>query len=231
MKVEEIDIEAIPGKHRNVKLEQVYDMQNLILAEKEARKGKGNKYGVRKFDKHREENFIALQKMIRERTYHTSPAKIDEQWCPCGKVRKIVKLPYFPDHIIHHALMRVAGPAMTKSYYFDSSASIKGKGTEFARRRVRRWIDKHKDKDIVFAKLDFTKFYQNIDQGIMYKELCTMYHDDGIRWLFKEVITAVEDGLGIGLYPIQPIANFPVFCFVLFCFCFCFCFFFCHGEF
>lgn len=77
MKVEEIDIEAIPGKHRNVKLEQVYDIQNLILAEKEARKGKGNKYGVRKFDKHREENFIALQKMIRERTYHTSPAKID----------------------------------------------------------------------------------------------------------------------------------------------------------
>lgn len=208
MKVEEIDIKAIPGKHRNVKLEQVYDMQNLILAEKEARKGKGNKYGVRKFDKHREENFIALQKMIRERTYHTSPAKIDEQWCPCGKVRKIVKLPYFPDHIIHHALMRVAGPAMTKSYYFDSSASIKGKGTEFARRRVRRWIDKHKDKDIVFAKLDFTKFYQNIDQGIMYKELCTMYHDDGIRWLFKEVVTSVDDGLGIGLYPIQPIANF-----------------------
>lgn len=208
MTVDEIDTALIRGKHRNIKLEQVYDLKNLVAAEKEARKGKGNKYGVRKFDRNRGENFLTLQKMLKERTYHTTPARIDEQYCPCGKTRKIVKLPYFPDHIIHHALMRVAGEVMTKSYYFDSSASIKGKGTEFARRRVRRWIDKHKDKDIVFAKLDFTKFYQNIDQGIVYRELCEMYHNDGIRWLFREVVTAVEDGLGIGLNPIQPIANF-----------------------
>lgn len=208
MNVEEIDIAAIKGKHRNIKLEQVYDIYNLRNAEREARRGKGNKYGVRRFDKNREENFKALQKMLKDRTYHTTPARVDEQYCPCGKTRKIVKLPYFPDHIIHHALMRVAGGAMTKSYYFDSCASIKGKGTEFARRRVRRYIDLHKDEDLVFAKLDFTKFYQNIDQGIVYKELCEFYHDDGIRWLFKEVVTAVENGLGIGLYPIQPIANF-----------------------
>lgn len=208
MNVNEVDIATIRGKHRNIKLEQVYDIENLRAAEKEARKGKGNKYGVRRFDKNREENFKKLQKMLIERTYHTTPPRIDEQYCPCGKVRKIVKLPYYPDHIIHHALMMVAGGVMTKSYYFDSSASIKGKGTEFARRRVRRYIDLHKDKDLVFAKIDFTKFYQNIDQGIVFKELCEMYHDDGIRWLFKEAVTAVEDGLGIGLFPIQPIANF-----------------------
>ena len=48
----------IRGKHRNVKIEQVYDMQNLKLAEKEARRGKGNKYGVRKFDKDKEGNLL-----------------------------------------------------------------------------------------------------------------------------------------------------------------------------
>jgi hypothetical protein len=198
----------IRGKHRNVKIEQVYDMQNLKLAEKEARRGKGNKYGVRKFDKDKEGNLLKIQEMLINRTYHTSTPRTDEQYCPCGKVRMITKLPYYPDHIIHHALMRVIMPSMTKSYYADSFASIKGRGIELARRRVRRFIDLHKGEDIVFAKLDFTKFYQNIRQDKVYGKLCEMYHDDGIRWLLKEVVTTLDDGLGIGLYPIQPIANF-----------------------
>lgn len=199
---------TIRGKHRNIKLEQVYDMANLIAAEKEARKGKTYKYGVRKFDKNPHENLLQIQRMLMERSYTTSEVKEDEQYCPCGKVRRLAKLPYYPDHIIHHALMRVIGPAMTKSYYFDSAASINGRGTEFARRRVRRFIDLHKDQDIVFAKTDFTKFYQNIDHEIVFAELCKMFHNDGIRWLLREVVTAVDAGLGIGLFPIQPIANF-----------------------
>lgn len=204
----DVDIKAIRGKHRDVKLSQVYDMENLIRADKEARRGKGNKYGVRKFDKDRTGNLLKIQTMLRERTYHTSTPKIEMRYCPCGKVRKLTKLPYDPDHIIHHALMQVIGPTMNASYYANSYASIKGRGTEMARRRVRRWIDQHKNSDIVFAKLDFTKFYQNIKQEKIYSALCEMYHDDGIRWLLKEVVTAISEGLGIGLYPIQPIANF-----------------------
>lgn len=208
MAVEGVDTAQIRGKHRQVKLEQVYDMDNLIAAEKEARRGKSGKYGVRKFDRKREENLLNIQQMLRDRTYSTSPVKVDEQYCPCGKVRKITKLPYYPDHIIHHALMRVIAPTMMKSYYFDSYASIKGKGTEFARRRVRRFIDLNKGRDIVFAKMDFRKFYQNISQEKAYVALCRMYHDDGIRWILREVVAAVDEGLGIGLFPIQPIANF-----------------------
>lgn len=206
--VKDIDVKAIRGKHRQVKLEQVYDMQNLILADRNARKGKGNSFGVRRFDKNREKNLLNIQAMLRDRTYHTSPVKEEHKMCPCGKERVISKLPYYPDHIIHHALMQVIGPAMTASYYPNSFASIKGRGIELARRRTRRWIDLNRDKDIVFAKLDFTKFYHNIDQAKCYVSLCKMYHDDGIRYLLKEVVTAIKEGLGIGLYPIQPIANF-----------------------
>lgn len=205
--IDNLNITTIRGKHRNVKLEQVYDMDNLIVAEKEARRGKGKKYGVRKFDKHASENLKMVQSMLMNRTYHTSTAKIDEQYCPCGKVRRLAKLPYCPDHIIHHALMRAIGPVITRSYYFDSAASIKGKGTEFSRKRLRRFLDKNRHRDIVFAKMDFTKFYHKISQELVFAELCRMFHDEGIRWLMREVVTAVDEGLGIGLFPIQPIAN------------------------
>ena len=208
MRMEDTDISKIRGKHRQVKLEQVYDMENLIAAEKEARKGKGKKFGVMKFDRHAQENLKNIQRMLKERTYRRSPAKQEEQDCPCGKRRLLTKLPYYPDHIIDHALMRVIGKTMTRSYYYDSAASIKGKGTEFARRRVRKFLDKNRHRDIVWAKMDFRKFYHNIMQPIVYKELCQMYHNDGIRWLLKEVVATIPAGLGIGLYPIQPIANF-----------------------
>ena len=46
------------GKNRHLTLEMVYNMDNLRAADKEARKGKICKYGVRKFDKNREENLL-----------------------------------------------------------------------------------------------------------------------------------------------------------------------------
>lgn len=208
MTVEDVNLAGIPGKNRQVKLEQVYDMDNLIAADKEARRGKSGKYGVRKFDRNREGNLLEIQRMLMKRTFRASKPKQEEQYCPCGKVRRLTKVPYCPDHIVHHALMRVIGPVIVKSYYFDSAASIKGRGTEFSRRRLRRFIDLNKSRDIVWVKLDFVKFYQNIGQGIVYAELCRMFRDEGIRWLLREVVTATDEGLGIGLFPIQPIANF-----------------------
>ena len=128
--------------------------------------------------------------------------------CPCGKVRILTKLPYQPDHIVHHALMRVAYPTMKRHYYYDSYASIEGKGMHFAAKRVRRYLDENKDaKRLYWIKRDFVKFYHNIDQRKAYKCVCNLFGDSGIRYLFQEAVTVCERGLGIGLFPIQPIAN------------------------
>ena len=132
-----------------------------------------------------------------------------EQWCPCGKIRLLHKLPYYPDHIENHALMQIIMPAMMRHYYYDSSASIEDKGIHFAARRTEKWIDKHKKAGrLYYAKLDFVKFYHNIDQRKCYDRMTRKFGNRGIRYLLWEIISACERGLGIGLYPIQPIANF-----------------------
>lgn len=53
------------GKNRKVTIEQVYDMDNLIAAEREARKGKGSRRGVRYFDRDRERNLYRRFSMSR----------------------------------------------------------------------------------------------------------------------------------------------------------------------
>ena len=201
------------GKNRKVRIEQVYDLDNLRQADREARKGKDgiNKYhkGVRMFDREAEKLLSELHDALRDETYHTSEGHECERMCPCGKVRLLHKLPYYPDHIEHHALMRVIFPVMKKYYYYDSSASIKGKGMHFAAKRTEKYIDKWKGFGrLYYAKIDFVKFYHNIDQMKCYDSLAHTFGNAGIRYLLWEVMTACKEGLGIGLYPIQPMANF-----------------------
>lgn len=198
---------GIKGKHRSVKLCQVWSWDNLVAAEKEAHKGKGHSYGVKRFNEMGvEKGLREIQRMLSDGSFKSSAPTIAIVHCPSGKMREITKVPYYPDHIVHHALMRVLLPSMVRSYYQDSFASIKGRGIHKALYRVRKWVDLH--KELYFAKTDFKKFYANIDQEKCYLALCRMYHDEGIRRLLKEILTVREKGLGIGLYPVQAIANF-----------------------
>lgn len=197
------------GKNRKLRIEQVYEMSNLIEADHCARKRKGQHAGVRSFDRDRDMFFQELHESLKNGTYRTSPGTEIEQLCPCGKVRLLHKLPYYPDHIENHALMQVIMPAMMRHYYYDSSASIEGKGMHFAAKRTEKWIDTHKKQErLYYGKLDFVKFYHNIDQQKCYDRIAQKFGNKGVRYLLHEIIFACERGLGIGLYPIQPIANF-----------------------
>ena len=197
------------GKNRKVTIESIALPKNLELADKKARKGKANHKGVKIHDRNRDANLAQLAKDLVNETFVTSPGHECKRLCPCGKVRKLTKLPFFPDHIAHHALMQKILPVLINIIVYDSYASVKGKGMTFAKKRVRRYIDLF-GGIAYFAKLDFVKFYQNIIQEFIYEFLCKTFTDKGVRALLFEVITACREGLGIGLYPIQTLANYYV---------------------
>lgn len=92
-------------KHRKVRAAQVSDMTNLHTAVRKSRKGKEGKKGVVIFDKDPEGNLLRLQQSLTDGTYHTSEGHDCMRRCPCGKIRKLHKLPYYPDHIEQHSLM------------------------------------------------------------------------------------------------------------------------------
>lgn len=199
----------IRGKHRKVKLQAVTDMANLEQAVHDARRGKNRNKGVLIYDRSPKENLARLQSDLANMEYHTSEGHDCWRRCPCGKTRKLHKLPFYPDHIAHHALMQVLMPHLIKALYQESGASVKGRGIHFTAKRTARWIDEHKSAGrIYYCKMDFVKFYESVDQQRIYDALCRMFHNDGIRYMLREVITSCEKGLGIGLYPIQTLTNF-----------------------
>jgi len=79
-------------------------------------------------DNNPQKYFNSIQNMLKNKTYKNSPYEIMTRKTDNGKIREIYKLPYFPDRIIHHAIIQVVGDLWFKSLIRDTYASIKGRG-------------------------------------------------------------------------------------------------------
>src|SRR3989338_6166621 len=108
---------------------EIYNLSNLILAWRKARKGKTKKDYVKEFEKDTLENLLKLQDELKNQTYFPKPLKIFILRDP--KTRKISKSA-FRDRIVHHSLIRILEPIFNKIFIYDSCANRKGKGNFFA---------------------------------------------------------------------------------------------------
>lgn len=90
------------------------------------------------------------------RGYRTSEYSIFRVHEP--KERVIYRLPFYPDRIMHHAIMNVMEEIWTSVFTHNTYSCIKGRGIEACRKRVRRVIDEHKDKRLYCLKIDIRKF-------------------------------------------------------------------------
>ena len=112
--------------------DKIYDWDNLLLADKNARRGKKRfSYGVRHHDNNRIENLKSLQKQLINNSFKTSEYKVMTIKADRGKIRDIWKLPYFPDRILHHAIMQVIEPYLTRHFINDTYACVRGKGLNY----------------------------------------------------------------------------------------------------
>nr|DAJ81318.1 MAG TPA: MatK/TrnK amino terminal region [Caudoviricetes sp.] len=106
--------------------QQIYDENNIELADRKARRCKKNKYGIIKHDEFKELDNFMLSLRLRNCDYHTS--KYDKYKIYEPKERIIFRLPYYPDRITHHAIMNVMEPIWTKIFTKDTYSCIKNRG-------------------------------------------------------------------------------------------------------
>ena len=110
-------------------------MENLRLADEKARRGKLRSYGVKVFDRDRENNLLALHEALLTKTFKTSRYEVFTVREP--KERLIYRLPYYPDRIVHHAIMNVLEPIWLKVFPYNTYSCIKGRGINGAMKRVK----------------------------------------------------------------------------------------------
>jgi RNA-directed DNA polymerase len=184
--------------------EKICSIENLMLADSIARKGKLKQPGVIEHDRNQEGNIQQLHEMLVNKTYQTSQYTTFTIYEP--KERVIFRLPYFPDRITHHAVMNILEPLFVSTFTADTYSCIKGRGIHAAANAVMDSLRDHSGT-IYCLKLDIRKFYPNVDHAILKQLLRRKIKDQDLLWLLDGIIDSA-DGLPIGNYLSQYFANF-----------------------
>ena len=188
--------------------EKIYDIDNIIMAHHEARKGKSHYRGVKKVNKNEIGYCQKISNMLKDKTYiidensYQYMSIIDK-----GKQRDIYKLPYYPHRIIQWAIMLQLEPIFKKMFISDTYASIKGRGIHDALRKIKNVVNKN--KNIYCLKLDIQKYYPSIDNKILYKMIENKFKDKELLKLLEYIIFSLGDkGQPIGSLLSQYLGNF-----------------------
>ena len=184
--------------------DKICSIENLQLADVRARRHKEQSYGVLLHDKNRETNILALNKSLVNQSYKTSEYNIFNIYEP--KEREIYQLPYYPDRILHHAIMNVMEPIWTSLFTSDTYSCIKGRGIHLVVKKLKRTLKENPDKTIFCLKMDIRKFYPSIDHGILKNILQKKIKDSRLLDLLFEIIDSAS-GVPIGNYLSQFFAN------------------------
>ena len=186
---------------------RIISYENLVRAEKKARLGKTKRYGVKKFDRNPYENLVRLQKALIEDTYRTSEYCVYTIIADRGnKEREIYRLPYYPDRIVHHAIMNVIEPYLVSRFTADIFNCLKGRGIHYGVKKLKRDLKADKVGNYISqfaANLNLTWFDRWIKQVLKIKyyyrycdDIVILHPDkDYLRYCLQEIEKYLADNL------------------------------------
>lgn len=183
---------------------QIITTENLMLAHRQARKGKSYYKEVKMVNADIDRYIKEIQSSLTEKTFTTSPYKVEVR-SDGRKVRTIHKLPYYPDRIVQHALMNIVGPILVRGFIRDSFQSITGRGTSDAARRVKKLV-RSENAPKFALKVDVEKYYPSVDNEILKSEVRRKIKCSDTLWLIDNIIDSTQ-GLPIGNYTSQHFGN------------------------
>lgn len=183
---------------------EICSIENLQLADAIAQKGKTKQPAVIDHNKEQDMNILKLHHLLVDRTFRTSEYTTFAIFEP--KERIISRLPYYPDRIVHHAVMNILEPYFIKLFTADTYSCIKGRGIHKAAKNLKK-ILKDVSGTAYCLKLDIKKFYPCVDHQVLKELLGDKFKDPDLIWLLDEIIDSA-DGLPIGNYLSQYLANY-----------------------
>lgn len=128
-----------------------------------------------------------------------------------GKQRHITAC-CFPERVIQKSLSQNAlQPAITPTLTPGCSANIKGRGTDYAIKRLKKQLIEHYRRhghNGYILLIDFKDYFANIDHDIVENQLTPLIDDaDVLRYINDQVSSnGLTIGLGLGSEPNQMIA-------------------------
>jgi len=175
---------------------EIYNLSNLILAWRRARKGKTKKPYVIEFEKDLIGNLLKLSDELKNQTYKPKPLVNFVIKDP--KTRKISKSA-FKDRVVHHALIRIIEPIFDKGFIYDSCANRIGKGNLFAIKRFelfKREVTCNLKLEAFCLEADIKHYFQEVNHKILMEIIRRKITDGKVIWLIEIILKNGVDRLG-----------------------------------
>jgi len=169
-------------------LQTVAAWDNLLLAFRNAARGKRGGAEVAAFEHRLEDQLIALRTELLERTY--CPGAYRSFFIHEPKRRLISAAP-FRDRVVHHALCNLIEPLFERSFVADSYANREGRGTHRALDAAQRYARRFP----YVLQLDIRQFFPSIDHAILRGILARKLQDEGVLWLIDQILASGADVL------------------------------------
>lgn len=188
--------------------EQIYNLNNIKAAILNASLGKRKQKRVKAILNDLDFYANNIQEMLIDKKYKpTKPFTKEIQDVSSGKTRHIHKPNFYPDQIIHWALMQQIQPIIMKGMYEHNCGSVPNRGTSYGQKSIRKWLDSDYKNTKWCLKLDIRKFYPSIDNDILKKMFRKKIKDKSCLWLIDTIIDGNE-GQPIGYFTAQWFSNF-----------------------
>lgn len=160
---------------------QIIDFENIILASRQAQKGKRFRDNVLEFNYHLETELIRLQKQLTDKTYQPGAYRTFHLINP--KSRLISAAPY-RDRVVHHALCNIIVPIFERTFIADSYANRLGFGTH---RALRKFTTFARNSRYVL-QCDIKKYFPSIDHIILKELIRRKIKCHDTLWLIETII-------------------------------------------
>jgi len=191
-------------KRYNNLYSKIYNIENIKLAHKNAKKGKSHYAEVKMVEANPNKYLTKIHNMLKDKIFRNSDYEIFTRRCS-GKEREIFKLPYFPDRIIHHCIMNILEPIWVKTLIADTYSSLKKRGIHKGVKRLKQALKNRMDTKYCL-KMDVCKFYPSIDHNILKQIIRKKIKDKDVLWLLDHIIDSAV-GVPIGNYLSQYFGN------------------------
>jgi hypothetical protein len=175
--------------------DQLCTWDNLLLAYRKASRGKRGQPNVAAFEHRLEDNLLALQYELLNRTYQPGPYTSFYIHEP---KRRLISAAPFRDRVVHHALCNLIEPIFERSFIADSYANRLGKGTHRALDRCQQFARRYR----YVLQCDVRQFFPSIDHALLRARLARKIPDTDILWLIDRILASGQGVLSEAYTPV-----------------------------
>ncbi|MEA3411592.1 MAG: reverse transcriptase/maturase family protein [Pseudomonadota bacterium] len=161
--------------------DSVVSFENLLLAYRKARRGKGDRAEVARFSLNLERELLSLQRQLKGGDYAPGDYRLFTIYE--RKPRQIAAAP-FRDRVVHHAIMNRLEPPLDRRFIHDSYACRKGKGVHAAVARYQCWAKRYR----YALKMDVARYFPSVDHELLKQKLRRRIKDRKVLALLDRII-------------------------------------------